>query len=89
MRLPDFDMEMDLRGHVVPTPDGEIQLLPCSVTQEIERRTGIVFDRFCLSYDLYKAPDALVCWYTAFGNDEPYIYWISISDSERQHLSEL
>lgn len=89
MKVLEFDFEIDITGLVKVTPDGDVLLLSCPLTHEIERRTRLTFDSFCISYGFYHQRDSIVCSYSVFGDEEPYVYHIEFSSDEYEYLDRL
>lgn len=89
MRIPLLDFEMELDGRVILHEDGSIELLPCPLTDLISKREGLIFDAFYICFRDSDAPDALLCAYTAFYEQDYVIYDICLSDSEFQMLMAL
>lgn len=93
MRIPLLDMEMNLDGLVKARDNGDIELLPCPLTDIIAAREGLIFDGFyiCLSVDHH--PDAILCAYTYGIEIDDYtqymLYDIILSKSEIKFLNHL
>lgn len=86
MRIPELDFDMDIEGLVTVSQDGDIELLPCPLTELITAETHLIFDAFyiCLRDD---ASGSLLCAYRAFSDTHYVIYNVIISELEVRSLN--
>lgn len=82
MRIPELDFDMDIEGLVTVSQDGDIELLPCPLTELITAETHLIFDAFYICPSFQRFAGRLLCEYTAFEDTEPLAYKVYFSNLE-------
>lgn len=82
MRIPELDFDMDIEGLVTVSQDGDIELLPCPLTELITAETRLSFERFYICISEFDDVDTLLCAYSAFSEMHYVLFDILLSEPE-------